>query len=381
MVTSQSKEFLDLKAIITITILSALWGFNYTAIKFTNEGIAPVFASTLRSLIASICGVIYCLHQKQKLFHTDIMLFHGFIVGLLFGLEFACIYFGMLYTDAARSVVFVYTNPFVVAIGAHLFIRGDRLSVPKIIGLIIAFAGIYIVFQGRPKAAKETMLLGDVLQIMAAIFWGATTVYIKKFMAEKILPINTFLYQLIFSTPILFIVSLILERDWIYQINFSIVTFMFYQSIIVPFMSYLIWFKLIHAYSVSRLSALRFSIHLWGPLGSFHEEFTASLMVGLPWSALESSKLEKKAECLTAGSSLCVKLLQKPCHIPSKRRHGFDALLVIQDFPGHASQPHIPVGGSGNDHLLNAEEQIQIAIDHHRSCSPHRNNSSTDLSF
>ena len=131
MATSQSKEFLDPKAIITITILTALWGFNYTAIKFTNEGIAPVFASTLRSLIASICGVIYCLHQKQKLFHTDIMLFHGFMVGLLFGLEFACIYFGMLYTDAARSVVFVYTSPFVVAIGAHLFIRGDRLSVSK----------------------------------------------------------------------------------------------------------------------------------------------------------------------------------------------------------------------------------------------------------
>jgi len=285
MVTSQSKEFLDPKAIITITILTALWGFNYTAIKFTNEGIAPVFASTLRSLIASICGVIYCLHQKQKLFHTDIMLFHGFMVGLLFGLEFACIYFGMLYTDAARSVVFVYTSPFVVAIGAHLFIRGDRLSVPKIIGLIIAFVGIYIVFQGRPKAAKETMLLGDVLQIMAAIFWGATTVYIKKFMAEKIHPINTFLYQLIFSTPILLIVSLILEKDWIYRINFSIVTFMFYQSIIVAFMSYLIWFKLIHAYSVSRLSAFTFFTPIFGVLFGIlllKEEFTVSLMIGLP---------------------------------------------------------------------------------------------------
>jgi len=188
MATSQSKEFLDTKAIITITIISALWGFNYAAIKFTNEGIAPVFASTLRSLIASICGVIYCLQQKQKLFHTDIMLFHGIMVGLLFGLEFACIYFGMLYTDAARSVVFVYTSPFVVAIGAHLFIRGDRLSIPKIMGLVIAFVGIIIVFQGRPKAAKETMLFGDILQIMAALFWGATTVYIKRFMAEKVPP-------------------------------------------------------------------------------------------------------------------------------------------------------------------------------------------------
>jgi len=285
MATSQSKEFLDPKAILTITILTALWGFNYAAIKFTNEGIAPVFASTLRSLIASICGVIYCLQQKQKLFHTDIMLFHGFIVGLLFGLEFACIYFGMLYTDAARSVVFVYTSPFVVAIGAHLFIRGDRLSIPKIMGLVIAFVGIIIVFQGRPKAAKETMLFGDILQIMAALFWGATTVYIKRFMAEKVHPINTFLYQLIFSAPILLIISLILERDWIYGMSFSILAFMFYQSVIVAFISYLIWFKLIHTYSVSRLSAFTFFTPLFGVLSGIlfiREEFTLSLMIGLP---------------------------------------------------------------------------------------------------
>ena len=285
MATSQSKEFLDPKAILTITILTALWGFNYAAIKFTNEGIAPVFASTLRSLIASICGVIYCLQQKQKLFHTDIMLFHGFMVGLLFGLEFACIYFGMLYTDAARSVVFVYTSPFVVAIGAHLFIRGDRLSIPKIMGLVIAFVGIIIVFQGRPKAAKETMLFGDILQIMAALFWGATTVYIKRFMAEKVHPINTFLYQLIFSAPILLIISLILERDWIYGMSFSILAFMFYQSVIVAFISYLIWFKLIHTYSVSRLSAFTFFTPLFGVLSGIlfiREEFTLSLMIGLP---------------------------------------------------------------------------------------------------
>jgi len=285
MVTSQSKEFLDLKAIITIILLAALWGFHPIAIKITNEGVAPIFASTLRSLIASICGVIYCLHKKQKLFHTDMMLFHGFMVGLLFGLEFACMYFGMLYTDAARSVVFVYTAPFVVAIGAHLFLRGDRLTFQKTMGLVLAFIGVYIVFQGKPKAAKATMLLGDVLQIMAAIFWGATTVYIKKFMAEKIHPINTFLYQLIFSTPILFIVSLILEKDSVYQINFSIITFMFYQSIIVAFISYLIWFKLIHAYSVSRLSAFTFFTPIFGVLFGIlflKEELTVSLMIGLP---------------------------------------------------------------------------------------------------
>ncbi|RLB04312.1 MAG: EamA/RhaT family transporter, partial [Deltaproteobacteria bacterium] len=99
-----SKQYLDPKAIITLIILTLLWGFNYTTIKYSNQGVSPIFASALRSIIASICGVVYCLRKGERLFHTDIMLFHGFTVGLLFGLEFACLYFGMLYTDAARSV-------------------------------------------------------------------------------------------------------------------------------------------------------------------------------------------------------------------------------------------------------------------------------------
>ena len=285
MVTSQGKQFLDLKGIVTIIIVTLIWAFNYTAVKYSNEGISPVFASALRSIIAAICGVIYCMRRGEKLFHTDIMLFHGVIVGVLFGLEFACIYFGLLYTDAGRSVVFVYLSPFVVTLGAHFFLRGDRLTFLKVLGLVLAFAGIFFVFQGKPKAAKSTMIFGDILQIAAAFFWGATTIYIKKFMAEKIHPINTFLYQLVFSIPILLIVSLILESRWIYRIDLTIVASMFYQSVINAFISLVIWFRLIHEYSVSRLTAFTFFTPIFGVLfgiALLGEDFTNSLTVGLP---------------------------------------------------------------------------------------------------
>ncbi|HSB07721.1 MAG TPA: DMT family transporter [Thermodesulfobacteriota bacterium] len=282
---SPNKDYLDFKAVTAILILTLLWGLNYPAIKYSNQGISPVFASTLRSVVASICGAFYCIKRREKLFHTDIMLFHGFMVGLLFGLEFACIYIGLLYTDAARSVIFVYMSPFIVALGAHLFLKGDRLTSLKVFGLMLAFAGVCVVFAGRPKTAKATMLLGDFLEILAAFFWGATTVYIKRFMAGKVHPINTFLYQLFFSIPILLIVSLWLEPKWIYDIDLTIITSLFYQSIIVAFVSYFVWFRLIHEYSVSRLSAFTFFTPIFGVLFGIlflKEELTISLMVGLP---------------------------------------------------------------------------------------------------
>jgi len=301
--SSESKDYLDLKAILVILILTLLWGLNYSAIKISNEGISPVFASTLRSLIASICGAIYCLRRGEKLFHTDIRLFHGVIVGLLFGLEFACIYFGMLYTDSARSVLFVYLSPFVVAVGAHFFLRGDRLTVLKTLGLAVAFMGIVFVFYGKPKTAKPNMLIGDILEIIAGVLWGATTLYIKRFMAGKVEPIHTFLYQLFFSIPILLVVSFILEPKWVYQMNPSIIASLFYQSVIVAFISYFIWFKLIHQYSVSRLSAFTFFTPIFGVLSGIlflSEELTVSLMVGLPLVSIGIFLVNWKGRAATA---------------------------------------------------------------------------------
>jgi drug/metabolite transporter (DMT)-like permease len=281
----ESQDYLDPKAVVILIIVTLLWGLNYSAIKYSNQGVSPVFASTLRSIIASMCGLIYCYREKKKLFHTDMRLFHGFMVGLLFGVEFACIYIGLLYTDAARSMLFVYMSPFIVAIGAHFFLKGDRLNSLKILGLALAFTGIFVVFGGRPKTAKATMVLGDILQIVAAVLWGTATLYIKKFMAQRVEPIHTFLYQLIFSIPILLIVSIILEPKWINRIDPYIIASLFYQSVIIAFITYLVWFKLIHKYSVSRLSSFTFFAPIFGVLFGIlflHEELTFSLIIGLP---------------------------------------------------------------------------------------------------
>ncbi len=281
----ETKDYLDLRAVVILIIVTLLWGFNHPAIKISNQGVSPIFASTLRSIVASICGLIYCLTRREKVFHKDVMLFHGVMVGILFGIEFACIYFGLLYTDAARSVLFVYLSPFVVAIGAHFFLKGDRLTFLKSLGLVLAFAGIFVVFGGRPRTAKPAMYYGDMLQIAAAVLWGATTLYIKKFMAGKVQPINTFLYQLFFSIPILLIVSIILEPKWFYKVDPYVVGSLFYQSVIIAFITYFVWFKLIHRYSVSRLSAFTFLTPIFGVFfGVFflNEELTVSLMIGLP---------------------------------------------------------------------------------------------------
>jgi drug/metabolite transporter (DMT)-like permease len=278
-----TKEHIDAKGFLIILVLTLLWGFNYSAIKFSNTGLSPIFTSFLRSAIASVCGIAYCLIIRQKLFHKGILLFHGAIVGLLFGLEFVCLYFGLLFTDSARSVIFMYLSPFVVAIGAQIFLK-EKIDTLKTVGLVLAFLGIYFVFRGKPTTYNQYMLFGDLLAIIAAVFWGATTVYIKRFLAEKVHAINTFLYQLVFSVPIMLICAFILEDTWVKDFNIYIAASLFYQSVIVAFISYFIWFKLIYMYPVAKLSVFTFFTPIFGVFFGvlfYNEELTFGLMLGL----------------------------------------------------------------------------------------------------
>lgn len=278
-----TKNRIDLPGFIILLVLTQLWGLNYVAIKISYHGFSPVFVCFLRSCIASAFGIAYCLLTREQLFHPDIRLLHGAVVGLLFGVEFICIYVGMLYTNVMRAAILVYLAPFVVALGAHLFL-GERLTPLKIASMVLAFFGVYLVFKGKPAFHHKSMLLGDILEILAAVFWGATTLYIKKYLAETVRPIHTFLYQLVFSLPVLLIAAFLLDPVWITRVDAHVTYALIYQSVIVAFASYLVWFKLIHVYPVASLSVFTFLTPVFGVAAGaifLKEDLTKGLLVGL----------------------------------------------------------------------------------------------------
>ncbi len=78
---------------------------------------------------------------------------------------------------------------------------------------------------------------------------------------------------------------MVIEPKWIHRIDFSIGGAIFHQSVIVAFISYFAWFKLIHKYPVSKLSSFTLLTPVFGVLFGIlflKEEFTRSLMIGLP---------------------------------------------------------------------------------------------------
>ena len=276
------KDKLDIRAAAILCVLCLVWGINSVAIKFGNTGIDPIFAAGLRSIIASVCLFCWMKFRKKKLFPARQI--DGIVVGLLFGIEFGMLYCSMLYTSAASAFLLLYTTPFFHAIGAHMFLKNDRLSFVKLTGLILSFSGILVLMSkyiGKPMAAD---LIGDLLALAAAIVWAATTIYIKVRLVGKVSPHNTLFYQVVFSIPVLLVLSFIFKEAPIRQIDWLISLSIAYQGIIVAFVSYLIWFHMVHVYPVSRLSAFTFLTPIFAALAGIvliHEPITMRLVIAL----------------------------------------------------------------------------------------------------
>lgn len=254
--TAMMRDKLDARAVIILTVLCLIWGLNAVAMKYATAGIAPIFCAGLRSVIATICLIIWMIGRRITLFVGHLK--DGMIIGLLFGAEFGLLYMAIKFTTASSAWILLYTSPFFHALGAHFFLTGDRLSIVKAAGMMLSFAGILILLSQHLGLPSVHQFAGDLLALAAAMLWALTTVVIKRRLVAAVSPYHTLFYQTFFSIPILFLLSFMYQETPVHYIDGLILISVAYQGVLVAFISYLVWFFLVHTYPISRLSAFTF---------------------------------------------------------------------------------------------------------------------------
>ena len=131
---------------VILVVLCASWGLQQVTIKFANQGVSPLLQSGIRSVGATVIIWLWMAVRREPILARDGTLWWGIAAGFLFAVEFLLIYWGLDFTNASRAVIFLYMSPFVVALGAQLFIPGEHLRMTQIAGLCFAFTGIVVAF-------------------------------------------------------------------------------------------------------------------------------------------------------------------------------------------------------------------------------------------
>ncbi len=280
------KTALDTLAVVSLVVCCALWGVNQVAVKLALAEVPPLMQAALRSLGAALLVFVWSAWRGVALWRRDGTLRGGLLAGALFAAEFACIFVGLQFTSASRMAVFIYLAPFVVALGMPFIARAERLSVLQMSGLLAAFGGVaYALAEGftRP-AAGPLQWLGDLLGVVAAVLWGATTLAIRGSALAKAPAEKTLLYQLAVSGVLLALAVPLAGEPWPVRLSGQVVGLLLFQIVIVTFASYLLWFWLIAHYPATPLAAFTLLTPVFGLLAGamlLGEPVTTRLLIAL----------------------------------------------------------------------------------------------------
>lgn len=259
---SGPKPSIDGFAALLMVMLTFSWGLNHVAIKISNVGFNPMLIVLVRSALGGLLVYLCCRWRKIVLFERDGTLLPGIAAGILFGAEFVLIFIGLEYTSVARATLMINTMPFFVLLGGH-FLLGERITLLKLCGLVLAFSGVIVIFSDRLSLPGPEAIKGDLLCLGAGILWAATVLVIKGTRLTQAGAEKTLLYQLVVSA--LFVVPLVpLSGPLLREVSWLATAAVAYQAIFVVAFTYVLWFWLMRNYPASGLSSFAFLTPAFG---------------------------------------------------------------------------------------------------------------------
>ena len=268
--------------IIALALLLAfLWGGNSLAIKIGLQDFPPMALAFLRFVIGLIVIGGWALFRRIQLRLRRGELPRLLLLTTIFILQIICLNTGTLYTSASRSTIFINVYPFFTALFAHFLIPGERLSVTKTLGIVVAFSGVFVTVAPELGQGKSSVI-GDIVVLVSGCFLGLRVV-VTKLLIQSIHPYRLLAWLLTLSLPFYFLSSLALERGEPMQLTLSAALALLYQGGVIAGFCFLAWTAILERYSASKLVVLFFATPLSGVLFShllLGDELTISLLAG-----------------------------------------------------------------------------------------------------
>lgn len=256
---------LDAQASLLMLGICIVLGLQQVTLKLAADDISPLMQMALRSGLAALLVLPFIQLPKGVSLLNGADLKSGMILGFLFAAEFLLVAEALRYTSASHTVMLLYTSPIFTALGLHFKFIDERLSKVQWLGIFIAFIGVVICFMGPTHSAMPNMLWGDFLALMAGIFWSLTTIYLRLSRLAQAHPTQTLFYQLVGGFILLLPIAYLSGQA---QVHWTLMAWssLAFQTIIVSFLSLMIWFWLLRHYLASRIGVFSFLTPIFGML-------------------------------------------------------------------------------------------------------------------
>ena len=184
-------------------IVSFFWSGNIISIKFGLETIPPIWSAFWRMSLGAVCVTGWALAKGQPVLFERARLRQLLLLGVVFTSQIAIFNLSVHYTSPAYAVILLNTNPVMINLISHFFMKDDRLTFARLAGLGIAFCGISYVMFGHPEAQlAPNPLLGNSLMLVSSLLLAVRVVYTQH-VVRTMDPLRPVIWPMVFHSVLL----------------------------------------------------------------------------------------------------------------------------------------------------------------------------------
>ncbi len=260
--------------VLLALLVPFIWGVQAVMLKFGISEFPPIFMVAFRFFIMSIILLPFIKRIKGKVIAAT---FIGLTQGVI---HFSLLYIGFQYSDVTSGMIVYQLNTIFTLVLASI-VLGEYLTKTLYLGTFVCIVGIALII-GMPQ--EQTSISGLIIIASSALMFAVGNILIRKFGPFDPIGLNSYVSLIAF--PSLLMLSFILEDgqvDSVMNASFEAWGALFYTAIIGGILAFFIWYWLLNAYSVNKVSPYGLLMPFFSMIASIlilDENVTTSNYVG-----------------------------------------------------------------------------------------------------
>src|SRR5262245_50882812 len=199
---------------LAFLLLALAWGSSYLWIKIGLGSLTPLELIAGRLVIGAAFLAVVVAVARQELPRTRRMYGHLLVMSVInIVIPFILIAVGEQSIDSALASILNATVPLGVIVIAPFFLPDEKITVARVAGLAVGFAGVILLVAPDLVNLQDSDLTGELMMLGSSLSYAVGNVYNRK-NVRGLRPMIPALFQVLFAALIILALAAIVDRPW-----------------------------------------------------------------------------------------------------------------------------------------------------------------------
>lgn len=243
---------------LQVAVLVLVWGSTWLVIKIGLEDMPPFLSAGVRFLIGA--AILFILTWAKRIRTPRSARLHVALLALgltTFSLSYGAVYWSEQYLPSGLTAVLFATHPFFTLVLAHLMLSSERFTARKLIGIMIGFAGVAMIFRTDLGTSDPNAGMAAAVLLLSPLAAAVSGVSIKRW-GGGVHPYTLTTLPMTYGAIVLLAISLFTEDVGAAVWSATAIASIVYLAIFGSVVGFVVYYSLLRQVPVTTLNMISY---------------------------------------------------------------------------------------------------------------------------